>query len=385
MAHPYLSFYGTGRYFLIFYLCAAAIVLGENRQELKIQLVNGTSRQPVSGGEVQLLKGDGQGMTVVRTMRTDAGGECLLPDWEMVKQTPHVLQSSYRGVLYSLSLQQLRGPEIAVLTVYETTEKTEPLKVGLPHMMVRRDGPVLEINEVYQVENRTDPPHTMFAKEGTFRFHLPRGASLIKAACSSGGSLMPRTVPVHPSRDGEEFRTDYALKPGSNLVQIAYRLDYSAEQARLNLKYFYPLTLFHMMLAPGDIRVDAAFLKEAGEDVRRNMRLFAARTVPANQELILGLSGGSPRPPEVSDEDMPGKTATPESPADPAEEEEQGGGIVPLPPRIANYRYLILGNLLVLLGAFLGWAYSNRKSCGGPNASASRQGRSKAAHSQGSH
>lgn len=196
---------------------------------------------------------------------------------------------------------------------------------------------------------------------------------------------MPRTVHVYPSRDGEEFRTDYALKPGSNLVQIAYRLDYSAEQARLNLKYFYPLALFHMMLTPGDIRVEAAFLKEAGEDVRRNMRLFAARTIPADQELILGLSGGSPRPPEISDEDMPGKTVTPENPADPAEEEEQGVEIVPLPPRIAGYRYLILGNLVVLLGAILGWAYTNRKSSGSPNATASREGRSKTAHSQGSH
>jgi hypothetical protein len=376
------DFHWASGCFLLLVLSVVSTAQAQNKNELKIQLINGTVQKPVAEAEIRLMKADSQGMITTRTLRTDVAGECLLDDWETVKQTPHLLQSSYRGVDYTLSLQQLQNPELAVLTVYELTEQMEPLKVGLPHMMVRRDGPLLEINEVYQIENQSRPPYTMFTKEGSFRFHLPQGASLIKAACSSGGSLMPKTVEVHASRDGEGYRTAYALKPGSNLVQVVYRMNYSNEQVRLNLKYYYPLSLFHMMLAPGDIQVDSTFLKEAGSDAGRKMRLFAAGMVPANQELMVGLSGGSLRSPEVSDEDMPGQTTSPDTKS--GEEEGENVRIVPLAPRIAGYQYLILGNLSVLLAAFLGWAYSNHKSTGIADQAVRQKSRAKVTPSKGS-
>ena len=348
---------------LVGWVCVAGL-RGASPEELVGRLLNGTTQKPIAAGEVVLVKAGAQGMEVVRTLRSDAAGQFNLGGRALLQKDPYVLQTTFQGVPYSLSIQHLKETAPALLTVYEADEKMDHLKVGVPHMMIRRAGAILQVSEIFQIDNSSEPPKTLFSKQGNFRFTIPSQARLVQVVTSSGGSLMPVTVEARKIKDGSGWTIASPIKPGKNMVQVAYQADYPKEQTELVLKYFYPLNIFQMMVSPGDIQVRSSLLQEAGSQGNK-MRLFNAPSIPANMEMTITLSGGSPQALETNDEEE-------EKAADPNREENASSQIIAVPPVLSTYRFVIIGNLLLLLAAFIGWTLSGGTSEEPKNSAGSR-------------
>lgn len=337
--------------------------------EVTGRVVNGTTGQRMPSFELYVMQPGQQGMQTVKTLRTDAQGKFTVTGVPDLLQSPHVLQAEYRGVNYNHMLRPMGQPTDIELAVYETTESMDGIQVSLPHMMIRREGGLLRVDEVYQIENNSNPKKSYVSREGSFRFYLPKEMSKLDGvAISTPGSTMPVQQTPNENGDGEGYNLTNPLKPGRTQIQISYEVDYSKNHAHVPKKFYYPLELFNVFLSPEDIQVNSNLLKVSSVDAQSGFRMLSAGPLPAKTEVNIDLSGGS-----IRERSAMGSSAGREESV-----QDSGERIVLIPPAISHYKVLIIFNLCVLLAAFVGWRLTTREA-GGPSKSAdtSRRGGSR--------
>lgn len=286
-------------------------------------VINKTTSRPQAGVTVTLTKLGQDGMTQAGSVKTDQNGRFAL---EGDASGAHLLQASYQGVTYSMSLAQgqpLNGIEVLV---YESSRAAGAAKVDQHMVLLETDGQDLVVNEtlIYQNSGNTTWSN---ASEGTLRFYIPEAAQaqMRIRAMSPNGMPVERT----PLKSGEKnvYYVDFPVKPGETRFDISYKM------AATDPVTFSGRTLHKdgkvRLVVPQGIKAEGEGIKPLGTEPQSQATIYDVET--ANYKVTLTGSGAM-------------KSLAPTERG-----EDEGPGIEQIPPRVYGQAYWIIGLSLAIL------------------------------------
>lgn len=263
---------------------------------LRVKLENGTTGRPGQAEKVELIKLT-SGMVPVKEMGA-VSGSFEIDGIEVEGEQPMLLQVTSSGVNYNTPVRFGRGYEADVdVTVYDVVSKWDDKNVRLStaRMLYRRDGDKLLVDEVFVVENTTQPPKTFHDSDGSFRFQLPTTDLLqLHSVSARGKSGMP--VPQQASPDASEkgvYVTKTDFKPGETEVVVSYEVSYGDDSYQLKSRALYPMSELYVFVAPPDIHIDAADWENLGPEPEGRFVAIRKRDVARGAPIELKLSGGT--------------------------------------------------------------------------------------------
>ena len=264
---------------------------------IRATIENGTSRGPGTAETVTLFRLS-QGMEPIATL-AGVSGSFQLDGIELEGERPYLLQITSSGVNYNqpVSFGGGRGYEAqASFTVYDVVDRWNDadFEITMSRFLIRRDRERLRFDKVFSVENRTNPPRTLYNDSGTFRFHMPEeGLVQVLGVQATAASGMPVPQQASAAPDGNGYVTKTAFKPGSTDIAISYEVDFSSGSYRIDSEAYFPLAELLMLVSPADMELDAADWENLGPEPEGRFTVLRQTSVAAGSPVRLGLSGGS--------------------------------------------------------------------------------------------
>jgi hypothetical protein len=260
-------------------VCSAGTVTGTVR--------NGTTGKPAANVEVILIKLQGTMQPVANT-KTDAEGHYQF-DYPDIGTRPMLLRAVYRGVFYHEPLTPEKSS--IDMQVFEPTDKPSAVSVKTHLIALQPSDSGLTVDEDYEVENSTQPPHAYYRADGSFLISIPDGAQLGDVSAGATGSLPVIQNPVR--RSATESAITYAFRPGSSSVRLTYKLPYA--NAAANLRFVSPYAAQRLaILAPPPVEVSGDGLSPAGQ--QQGFNIYLRDSVAANTPVQVSVSGTAPVP-----------------------------------------------------------------------------------------
>jgi hypothetical protein len=312
------------------------------------RIVNGTTNRPAANQKVELLT-LGEGMKTASEALSGADGSFTFPPIENV-QTPHLLlRAIYQGVNYNLSVSSHEEMDKPVtLTIYETTQKSDQIKVSLPVMLAQASGNALLVQQQYLLANETSPKKTLIGSQGTFFFDTPPPSAISElsvAVVGLAGIPLPQT-PTPRSEGGYEI--SYPMKPGVNEIRISYRVSYPTSQRDFKHRLFYGTKTARVLILPPDLQVSGVQVKPDGKDSQTQAAMYQVSEIPKGGLLSLNILGEAP---EVSMGDDGGRES---------ESTQPQVKVVRLPNPVFEKKEIILASLGVFFALAILYALRQR-------------------------
>jgi hypothetical protein len=243
---------------------------------------NGTTNNVAPGVDVVLIQLQG-GMQPVANTKTDSAGRYHF-DNPALGQAPMLLRAIYRGVNYHEPVPP--GKSTADIQVFEPTDKPGSFAVTAHVIILQPSSADLNVGELYNISNTTQPPMAFFLRDGSFLFSLPEGAQLadVSAAGASGMPVTQGTIDKGKNQEAIAF----PFRPGESGVRISYKLPYAGHQAKLRFVSPYASDRLAVFAPPG-VEVSGEGFSPAGQDQGFSVYVHAATA--ANAPVSVSLSG----------------------------------------------------------------------------------------------
>ena len=260
-----------------------------------------------------------------------------------------LLRAIYQGVNYNLSVsshEEMQKP--VTLTIYETTQKSDEVKVSLPVMLAQASGNALLVQQQYLLANETSPKKTLVSPQGTFLFDTPPPSvtsELSVAVVGLAGIPLPQTPT--PRNEGG-YQISYPMKPGVNEIRISYRVSYSTSQRELKYRLFYGTKAARLLILPPDLQVSGNQLTSEGKDSRTQAAMYQVAEIAKGGFLDLRIVGEAP---EVSASDDTGRET---------ESTQPQFKVVRLPNPVFEKKEIILGSFGVFFALAIIYALRQR-------------------------
>ncbi|HEX5413734.1 MAG TPA: hypothetical protein VFZ27_17965 [Terriglobia bacterium] len=252
------------------------------------EVSNGTTRQPLAHQTVQVISPRG-GMAVVGKAATDANGHFAIDDNQIGANGFYLIQMKYQGVDYHAPVQFDRnGSAVVNITAYESTGKEPDLRINSARVIVRAEGSQAHIQELYAVDNPTRKAY--LNPKGTFLFHIAPGVDNPTVA-AIGLMNMPLPQNAQKGKQPGDFYITYALKPGRNVMMVAYDADYSGKQLNLDDSVGYPIAQMQLFVVPPTLAVNSKLFTAAGRDSETGAQIYEASDLKAGAALAAALAG----------------------------------------------------------------------------------------------
>jgi hypothetical protein len=246
---------------------------------------NGTTNKVASGIDVVLIQLQG-GMQAVANTKTDSAGRYHF-DNPTLGRAPMLLRAIYRGVNYHEPVPP--GKSTADIQVFEPTDKPGSFSVTAHVIILQPSSADLNVGELYNISNNTQPPMAYFRQDGSFLFSLPEGAQLadVSAAGASGMPVTQGTIDKGKNQEAIAF----PFRPGDSGVRISYKLPYAGNQAKLHFASPYASDRVAVFAPPG-VQVSGEGLSPAGQD--QGFSVYVHSAIAANTPVSISLSGTAP-------------------------------------------------------------------------------------------
>jgi hypothetical protein len=328
---------------------------------------NGTTGEPAAAVEMILIKLQGTMQPVANT-KTDSDGHYKF-DYPDIGTGPMLLRAVYRGVFYH---EPLTPDKTTVdMQVFEPTDKASAISVRTHIIALEPSDAGLTVDEDYEVENNTQPPHAYYQPDGSFLVSIPDGAQLRDVSAGATGSLPVIQNPVRKS--ATESSIAYAFRPGSSSVRFTYKLPYANDAA--NLRFVSPYAAARVaILAPPPVQVNGAGLSPAGQ--QQGFNIFLRDSVAANTPMEVAISGTAPT--SASNSGAAGGDADADNSQNPSVNSRADSGpelptasVTTLPARLDSLKWVIVAGFAAVfsLGLFYVWRQTPRPAAEGPTAS----------------
>jgi hypothetical protein len=308
-------------------------------QSITGTVTNGTSGKPASGVEVTLLT-LANGMQESGSTKTDTQGKYSLKlDGG---QGPHLVRATHQGVNYFKMVPP--GMSSGDLEVYDSSSKVDGVTGNVNVMRLQADSGTLQVMELFAVRNDSNPPRTL-NKDATFEIVLPEGAQIDQADAASPNGQPLSVMPTQLSQKNH-YGFSFALKPGETRFQVAYHLPYSGK-ADLAPKLSLPFQHFVVMVPPSmklDLKNAALFspMNDQGATVQ------VTNPVKPGENLAFTVSGTG----TIQDQQQNASAQGGGAMGGGDTRQGPGGGLgrpIESPDALANYRWPLLGVLLIVL------------------------------------
>jgi len=254
------------------------------------QVTNGTTGRPLAGQKVNVISPRG-GMAVVGAATTDGSGHFVIDDGQMDTNGFYLLQTSYQGVDYNSPVQfDPNGNATVNVTAYEATTREPALRISSARVIVRAEGPQAHVQELFAVQNPLKKAYRN--PNGTFSLHIPAGVESPTVA-AVGLLNMPLPQNAQKGKSPGDFYITYALKPGTNVLMVAYDTDYNSQQFSLDDSVAYPIERMQLFVVPSTLSVKSTLFSPAGQDPDTGAQIYEASALKAGTAFSAELSGQS--------------------------------------------------------------------------------------------
>ena len=247
-------------------LAAQAVVEG--------RVINRTTNRPASGAKVLLLQ-PRQGMQQVAATVTDAHGHFEFPPEGVDPKSFYLVQANFQNVPYNAPVEFTRDGKAQV-----------------------------DVEELFAIQNPSQPERTYVDSSGTFHFKVSPGAGTPRVAVA-GMKNMPLPQAVVAGKSPGEFSILYPLKPGLTVVMVGYQADYSPSEFRYGDSVPYAIQSAEMDVLPATLTVASPAFKPDGKDPDSGGEKFLAEGLPAGAPLTATLGGEAAPESSLSDTDTP--------------------------------------------------------------------------------
>lgn len=301
---------------------------------------NGTTGKPSVGDDVVLLKLQNNMEEAARTKVDKTGHFKFSIDGE----GPFLVRVTHDQVNYHKPAPP--GTTSVDVEVYDANAAASDINGTVYDMaMQARDG-YLEVQEVYSVNNGSNPPRT-YNPDKTFKLVLPTNAQIEDSLVSGPGGMPVKSAPV-PSGTPGQYDFVYPIRPGQTTFSVMYRLPYSGKMAfepkpQYSFQHFAVEIPKAMTLSPA-----SDLLKSIPE--KGGVTAVLASSVKPGDDLKFAVSGVGDFPRDQQGGDANASDSSPTA----DNSQRPGGGIgAPegTPDPLSSYRWWILGGLgLVLAG-----------------------------------
>lgn len=184
-------------------------------------VTNLTTGAPLAHSRVTLLLLQ-NGMQTVTTTTTTAEGR-----FRFSQSTPgqYLVEADYQNVPYFAQVTPGQGE--TNVKVYDAVGDAKLLQVDAEILVLQPDQGQLAVVNEYRIENGTQPPRTLSAQGGMFRFRVPDLAHVDMVRVVGPGEL-PLARAATPTAQHDVFSVDSPLRPGETKIQVSYRVPYPA-------------------------------------------------------------------------------------------------------------------------------------------------------------
>ena len=167
----------------------------------------------------------------------------------------YMARVDYGGVTYNKPFQ-IVGDEHAnvAVTVYETTNSWEGVKVVVPHFTAARHGDHLVIERVYDIYNESQPPRTIAGDNAFFRFPLPEEMHNFSGLYVQYGEVPIEREPMETDEESV-YRVDYPIRPGLTRVVMSYTAEYDTGAVAINEKLLYDIEGFTIFATDAEMAI----------------------------------------------------------------------------------------------------------------------------------
>lgn len=259
------------------------------------QVSNGTTRHPLAHQKVVVISPRG-GMAMVGEATTDASGHFAINDNQIDTKGFYLVQTTYEGVDYHAPVQFDPAGDAAVnITAYESTSKEPALRIDSARVIVRAEGPQAHVQELFAVQNPSQKAYRN--PKGTFLFHI---APSVGTPTVAAVGLMNMPLPQNPEKGKKagDFYITYALKPGRNVMMVAYNADYSSQQLTLDDSVAYPIGSMQLFVIPPSLTVKSKLFSAAGQDSDTGAQVYETSELKAGAEFAVQMAGQPAAPGE---------------------------------------------------------------------------------------
>ncbi|MBZ5535317.1 MAG: hypothetical protein LAO31_05120 [Acidobacteriia bacterium] len=285
-------FKGFGSKTLLIFLCGLVLFGGrlfaQPSVEIEGVIKNGTTGKPVKGQRILLIS-PSKGMEELASVESDGEGRFK---FERTQGPFFVVQTHFQGANYNQPVQpQERGLTRTTLTVYDATASDANVSVTRAQWRMVPESGKLNIDEVFEVVNKTDPPRTLVRSDGSFKFGAPAGATVENASLEeAAGMPLPQTP--REITPGKLFAIDHPIQPGTTRIGIRFTADYSSQSYSFSQKLANAPGEIDLFL-PKDMQVNSIAGFEKSSADTQGYQVYAARGKRAGDDVTVNVAGGS--------------------------------------------------------------------------------------------
>jgi len=102
---------------------------------------------------------------------------------------------------------------------------------------------------------------------------------------------MPLPQNAQKGKSPGDFYITYALKPGTNVLMVAYETDYSSQKFSLSDSVEYPIERMQLFVVPSTLSVKSRLFSPAGQDTETGAQIYEASALKAGTAFSAELSG----------------------------------------------------------------------------------------------
>ena len=262
--------------------------VGSLAARIEGQVSNGTTHRPLANQKVEVISPRG-GMAVVGETTTDGSGRFVIDDSKIDTNGFYLAQATYEGVDYNAPVQfDPSGNATVNITAYEATGKEPALRISSARVIVRAEGSQARVQELFALQNPLQKAYRN--PKGTFFFHIPPS---VETPTVAAVGLMDMPLPQNPEKGKSpgDFYITYALKPGMNVMMVAYDADYTSQQLSLDDSVPYPMARIQLFVVPPSLTVKSNLFSAAGRDSETGAQIYEAPRLKAGAKLAVQLTG----------------------------------------------------------------------------------------------
>lgn len=306
-------------------------------------VVNRTTGQPQPGATISISKmnaSSGMLSDNAGNARSDAQGKFA---FTASVDGPTLLRAIWDGVTYSTMLPPGTPSSGLTIDVYNASKNPGAAKVNKHMILFEPGGGQMVVNETFLVKNDgqstwNDP------KDGTVSFFVPADHSKLQIqATAPGPSGVNVPAGATKSSKADVYKVNFAIKPGQTRLDITYNVPYT-----MGSQYEGKIVTRDdntYLIAPDGVTLTAEHLTDLGQEPRTKAHIYGLPGTTYNIQL--------------TGEEVPTATATPEAAPGAGPDAAAGPQIEPMMPRVFNAVKPILAIALGILG--LGFALLYRK------------------------
>lgn len=314
------------------------------------KVTNGTTNKPAAGDQVILIK-------LTQTMEQETSTKVAVDGRYSLEvsdtSVPHLVRVIHDKVMYHQPAPP--GTTNVDVTVYDAQPKLAGVTGNMDVMRMQTDQTGLAVTEMYVLKNNSSPPRTLMS-DHSFEIYTPENAALDAAMAAGPGGMPVRSAPA-PLADKGHYAFIFPVRPGETRFQVSYHLPYSgsanfAHRVTLPFENVAVELPQSMQFTAADAGSFEKVVDEKGATVQVTKNV-ASGTAPAFR-----ISGSGTIPEDAlsdSDGSGGGNSAAPAN--------RPGGGIgTPenTPDPLQNYRWYVLGGIVLVLAAGAFWMTNRR-------------------------